>query len=91
MGHSRRPAVQAARRTPLTAKFCPAWPGQPMSAHWGVPDPAAATGTEAELRYAFSESHRMLYARISIFTGLPLSSIGRLALQQRLDEIWKAT
>ena len=72
------------------AELCPAWPGQPMSAHWGVPDPAEATGTDAEVRYAFSEAHRMLYARISIFTSLPLTSIGRLALQERLDEIGKA-
>ena len=69
------------------AEPCPAWPGQPMSAHWGVPDPAAATGTDAEIRYAFSEAHRMLFARISIFISLPLESIGRLALQERLDEI----
>ncbi len=72
------------------AEVCPAWPGQPMSAHWGVPDPAEATGTDAEIRYAFSETHRMLHARISIFTSLPLSSIGRLALQERLDEIGRA-
>lgn len=71
------------------AEVCPVWPGQPMSAHWGVPDPAAASGTDAEIRYAFSEAHRMLYARISIFTSLPLTSIGRLALQERLDEIGK--
>ena len=60
-----------------------------MSAHWGVPDPAEATGTDAEIRYAFSEIHRMLYARISIFTSLPLTSTSRLALQERLDEIGK--
>ena len=70
------------------AEVCPTWPGQPM---WGVPDPAAATGTNAEIRYAFSKTHRMLYARISIFTSLPLASISRLALQERLDEISKAT
>ena len=58
-----------------------------MSAQWGVPDPAQATGTDAEIRYAFSETHRMLHARISIFTSLPLTSIGRLALQEWLDEI----
>ena len=73
------------------AEVCPAWPGQPMSAHWGVPDPAEASGTDAEIRYAFSEAHRMLYARISIFTSLPLASIGRLALQERLDEIGRTT
>ena len=73
------------------AEVCPAWPGQPMSAHWGVPDPAEASGTDAEIRYAFSEAHRMLHARISIFTSLPLASIGRLVLQERLDEIGRTT
>ena len=71
------------------AEVCPTWPGQPISVHWGVPDPAEAAGTDAEIRYAFSECHRMLYARISIFTSLPLTSVSRLALQERLDEIGK--
>ena len=62
-----------------------------MSAHWGVPDPAQATGTDAESRYAFTECHRMLYARIPLFTSLPLASISRLALQERLDEIGRTT
>lgn len=66
---------------------CPVWPGQPMTAHWGVPDPAAATGTEAEIRLAFSDAYRMLNNRISIFVSLPLTSLDRLALQKRLDEI----
>jgi len=69
------------------AETCPVWPGQPMSAHWGVPDPAVATGTEAERRLAFSETYRMLTNRISIFVNLPLSSIDKLALQERLDSI----
>jgi arsenate reductase (thioredoxin) len=69
---------------------CPVWPGQPMTAHWGVPDPAAAEGNEAEKRLAFSEALRMLNARISIFTSLPLESIDKLSLQKRLDEIGKA-
>ena len=60
-----------------------------MSAHRGVPDPAATSGTEAETRYAFSEAHRMLFARISIITSLPLANIDRLALQERLDDIGK--
>ena len=60
-----------------------------MSTHRGVPDPAEATGTDAEFRYAFSERHRMRHARISIVTGPPLASTGRLALQERLDEIGK--
>ena len=69
------------------AEVCPTWPGQPMSAHWGVPDPAEATGTDAEIRYAFPETHRMPDARISIFASQPLTSASRLALQERLDEI----
>lgn len=66
---------------------CPVWPGQPMSAHWGVADPAAAEGTEAEKRLAFAEAYRMLANRISIFTSLPIASLDRLSLQERLDEI----
>lgn len=66
---------------------CPIWPGQPMTAHWGVPDPAAAVGTEAERRLAFADSYRMLANRIGIFINLPLRSLDRLGLQQRLDAI----
>ena len=66
---------------------CPIWPGQPMSAHWGVPDPAAVEGTEAEKRLAFADTCRMMTNRISIFTSLPLKSLDRLALQKRLDAI----
>lgn len=66
---------------------CPVWPGQPMTAHWGVPDPAAATGTEAEVRYAFADTYRMLNSRISIFVNLPLASLDSLALKKELDRI----
>lgn len=66
---------------------CPIWPGQPMTAHWGVPDPAAAEGTEAEKRLAFADAYRMLNNRISIFTSLPMNTLDKLALQKRLDEI----
>lgn len=69
------------------AEVCPVWPGQPMTAHWGGPDPAAATGTEAERRLAFSETYRMLSNRISIFVNLPLNAIDNLALKQRLAEL----
>lgn len=69
------------------AETCPVWPGQPITAHWGVPDPSAATGTEAERRVAFADTHRMLFQRISIFTSLPLSSLDALSLQRRLDDI----
>jgi protein-tyrosine-phosphatase len=66
---------------------CPVWPGQPMSAHWGLPDPSAVEGSESERRLAFADTHRMLYQRIGIFTNLPLASLDRLSLQRRLDEI----
>jgi len=70
-------------------EVCPVWPGQPMSAHWGLPDPAAVTGSESERRFAFADTHRMLYQRIGIFTNLPLASLDRLSLQRRLDAIGK--
>jgi protein-tyrosine-phosphatase len=66
---------------------CPYWPGQPMTAHWGLPDPSAAEGTEAERRLAFADTHRMLNQRISILTNLPLASLDKLSLQKQLDEI----
>ena len=66
---------------------CPVWPGQPISAHWGVPDPAAVDGTEAEKHLAFAEAYRMLNNRISIFVSLPMKTIDKLALQKRLHEI----
>ena len=66
---------------------CPVWPGQPMTAHWGVPDPAAVEGTDAEKHFAFADTYRMLTNRISIFTSLPISSLDRLALEKRLRDI----
>ncbi|MEO0544578.1 MAG: arsenate reductase ArsC [Pseudomonadota bacterium] len=66
---------------------CPVWPGQPMSAHWGVPDPAAVEGSDAEQAFAFDDAHRMLNSRISIFTSLPITGLDKLSLQKRLDEI----
>jgi protein-tyrosine-phosphatase len=68
-------------------EVCPVWPGQPMTAHWGVPDPAAVEGPEAVKRAAFADTMRMLTQRISIFTSLPLASLDRLSLQRRLDDI----
>ena len=68
-------------------EMCPVWPGQPMTAHWGLPDPAAAEGNEAEKRAAFAEAYRMLANRISIFVNLPMTSLDKLSLQKRLDEI----
>src|SRR6266568_5035952 len=64
---------------------CPVWPGQPMTAHWGLPDPAAATGNEAEIRLAFADTFRMLNNRISIFVSLPISAVDKLSLQAQLD------
>lgn len=66
---------------------CPVWPGQPMTAHWGLPDPAAVEGTEAEKHLAFADTYRMLNNRISIFISLPMTTLDKLALQKRLDEI----
>jgi arsenate reductase len=66
---------------------CPVWPGQPMTAHWGVPDPAEATGSDAEIALAFKDAYRMLHQRIAIFTALPVRSLDQLSLQRRLDEI----
>jgi arsenate reductase (thioredoxin) len=66
---------------------CPVWPGQPMTAHWGVPDPAEATGTPAEVALAFKDAYRMLHRRIGIFTSLPLRSLDQLSLQAKLNEI----
>ena len=69
------------------AEACPLWPGQPMTAHWGVPDPAEATGTPAEIALAFKDSYRMLHQRIGILTALPLRSLDQLTLHKKLKEI----
>jgi protein-tyrosine-phosphatase len=66
---------------------CPVWPGQPMTAHWGIPDPAEATGTPAEVALAFKDAYRMLERRIGIFVSLPLRSIDQLSLQNKLRDI----
>ncbi|MYZ48382.1 arsenate reductase ArsC [Propylenella binzhouense] len=68
-------------------EVCPIWPGQPITAHWGMPDPAAVEGTEAVKRAAFADTCRMMTNRIAAFTSLPLRSLDRLSLQTRLDEI----
>jgi protein-tyrosine-phosphatase len=70
---------------------CPFWPGQPMTAHWGVPDPAAATGSEAEIRLAFADAYRMLNNRISIFVSLPLLSFDKMWLQRQIYAIGKTS
>jgi arsenate reductase len=69
------------------AEACPVWPGQPMTAHWGVADPAEAMGTPAEIAVAFNEAYRLLNQRISIFTALPLRSLDKLSLQSKLRDI----
>jgi arsenate reductase len=69
------------------AEACPVWPAQPMTAHWGIADPAEATGTQAEIALAFKEAYRLLNQRIGIFTALPLRSLDRLSLQGKLRDI----
>jgi arsenate reductase len=69
------------------AEPCPLWSGQPMTAHWGVPDPAVVEGTDTEKWLAFRNAFRVLENRIRIFVNLPIASLDRLKLQQRLDEI----
>ena len=69
------------------AEECPYWPGQPMSAHWGMPDPAAMAGTEAERRLAFADAFRVLSRRISLLVNLPLASVDRLAIRRELETI----
>ena len=66
---------------------CPVWPGQPMTAHWGVPDPAAARGNAAEIALAFKDAYRMLERRIGVFVALPLRSLDHMSLQRKLRDI----
>jgi arsenate reductase len=69
---------------------CPLWPGQPITAHWGIPDPAAATGSEAEIALAFRDAYRMLNRRIELFLALPMQKLDRLVLTTRLKEIGRS-
>lgn len=66
---------------------CPIWPGHPASAHWGLPDPAAVEGSDAEIALAFADTYRMLRNRISVFANLPLAKLDKLSLQEKLNEI----
>lgn len=66
---------------------CPVWPGQPVTAHWGFPDPASFEGSEAERRAEFADVYGQIHNRISIFVNLPIASLDRLSLQRRLDEL----
>lgn len=70
-------------------EVCPIWPGQPMSAHWGMPDPAAVEGTPSEIALAFAETYRMLSNRINIFANLKISGLDRLSLQSKVADIAK--
>jgi arsenate reductase len=70
-------------------EVCPVWPGQPMTAHWGVPDPAAVVGNNAVQHAAFFDTYRMLLNRIGIFVNLPFEGLDRLSLQSRLEKIGK--
>jgi arsenate reductase (thioredoxin) len=71
-------------------EVCPIWPGQPMTAHWGIPDPAAVKGNEAVIGAAFAEACRQLTNRINLFLALPMESVDRMSLQARLREIGKS-
>ena len=70
-------------------EVCPLWPGQPMTAHWGVPDPATAQGTPEEIERAYSQAMQALDRRISLFLCLPLATLDIFALQKQIDEIGK--
>jgi protein-tyrosine-phosphatase len=71
-------------------EVCPVWPGQPMTAHWGIPDPAAIEGSDEDKRKAFFKAYNQLHHRLSIFVNLPVDKLDRLTLQRRLDEIGKS-
>jgi arsenate reductase len=66
---------------------CPVWPGNPVTAHWGVPDPAAVQGTEAEQRRAFRDAHVLLENRIKLFDALPIEKLDRMAIKRNVDDI----
>jgi arsenate reductase (thioredoxin) len=72
-------------------EVCPVWPGQPMTAHWGVPDPAAVAGTPEQIERAFLDAYMILERRISLFLCLPLSSLDKLAIQKEIDRIGKSS
>jgi arsenate reductase len=71
----------------VAGEVCPEWPSQPKTAHWGIPDPAKAIGTEAERRLAYADAYRMLTRRIGMFVNLPLASLDNLAIKYHLAEI----
>ncbi len=71
-------------------EVCPVWPGQPVTAHWSIPDPAAATGSDDQKRRAFSDACRMLLARIRLFASLPLEKLDKVAVKHSIDDIGHA-
>ena len=72
-------------------EVCPVWPGRPMTAHWGIADPAAVEGTDAEKAFAFRKALKELESRIKLLTSLPISSLDRITLQAKLREIGKSS
>ena len=68
-------------------EVCPIWPGQPMTAHWGIPDPAAVEGSPVEINFAFNDAYRVLNNRLTLFASLPFEGLDRLSLKRRMDEI----
>ena len=73
------------------AEVCPLWPGQPMTAHWGVTDPAAMDGSDAQRRRAFLHAYSVLESRIELFSCLPLRTLDRMRIQESIDKIGSAT
>ena len=71
-------------------EVCPVWPGQPMTAHWGMADPSEVKGTDAEISFAFNDAYRQLANRLNIFVSLPIASLDKLSLQKRLEDIGTA-
>jgi len=74
----------------VAQEMCPVWPGQPMTAHWGIPDPALAKGTPEQIERAFRHAYLLLEGRISLFRSLPLSSLDRLAIQEEINRIGRS-
>jgi len=71
-------------------EVCPVWPGNPVTAHWGMPDPAAAEGTDEQKRQAFRATHRQLEVRIKLLVALPIEKLDRMSIQRRADEIGRS-
>jgi arsenate reductase len=71
-------------------EICPVWPGNPITAHWGVPDPAAVEGTDDQRRQAFRDAHRQLQSRIKLFVALPLDKLDRMSLKDHTDQIGRS-